>query len=80
MYAGHSELRDSARRRSPCSVRSERDELHRLSLPFVHCEFAHAMGTGPGGLEEYWDLYETYPRLAGGFVWEWIEHGDPGAR
>jgi beta-galactosidase/evolved beta-galactosidase subunit alpha len=23
--------------------------------PFVLCEYAHAMGNGPGGLTEYWE-------------------------
>jgi beta-galactosidase/beta-glucuronidase len=43
--------------------------------PFVQCEYAHAMGTGPGGLREYWEVYEAHPRVHGGFVWEWIDHG-----
>ncbi len=76
MYAGHAELRELGEEGlRPAPFAASADELHRLSLPVVHCEFAHAMGTGPGGLQEYWDLYEQYPRLAGGFVWEWIEHG-----
>ncbi len=47
---------------------------HRRALPFVLCEYAHAMGNGPGGLSEYQELFHTYPRLAGGFIWEWVEH------
>ncbi|WP_420112297.1 glycoside hydrolase family 2 TIM barrel-domain containing protein [Pseudactinotalea sp.] len=43
--------------------------------PFILVEYAHAMGTGPGGLREYEELFRTYPRLQGGFIWEWIEHG-----
>ena len=50
-------------------------DTHRRSLPFMLCEFAHAMGNGPGGLLEYRELFEAHPRLAGGFVWEWIDHG-----
>jgi beta-galactosidase len=50
---------------------------HRRSLPFVQCEYAHAMGNGPGGLTEYQELFEKYPRCQGGFVWEWIDHGIP---
>lgn len=45
------------------------------TVPFVLCEYAHAMGNGPGGLSEYQELFERYDRLAGGFVWEWLEHG-----
>lgn len=47
----------------------------RRRMPFVLCEYAHAMGTGPGGLTEYQDLFDKYPRLMGGFIWEWLEHG-----
>lgn len=43
--------------------------------PHVVCEYAHAMGNGPGGLKEYWEIFEKYPRLQGGFIWEWIDHG-----
>lgn len=43
--------------------------------PFILCEYAHAMGNGPGGLKEYWDAFYTYKRCQGGFVWEWIDHG-----
>lgn len=50
-------------------------DAHRRGLPFLLCEYAHAMGNGPGGLTEYQDAFDAHPRLAGGFVWEWIEHG-----
>jgi beta-galactosidase/evolved beta-galactosidase subunit alpha len=46
-----------------------------LPKPFIQCEYAHAMGNGPGGLQEYQDAFERYPRLAGGLVWEWFDHG-----
>jgi beta-galactosidase/evolved beta-galactosidase subunit alpha len=43
--------------------------------PFFLCEYAHAMGNGPGGLSEYWDAFWAYDRLIGGCVWEWLDHG-----
>ncbi|MGW8564912.1 glycoside hydrolase family 2 TIM barrel-domain containing protein [Isoptericola sp. NPDC055881] len=43
--------------------------------PFILCEYVHAMGNGPGLISEYEDLVDTYPRLHGGFVWEWRDHG-----
>ncbi|WP_054023822.1 glycoside hydrolase family 2 TIM barrel-domain containing protein [Bacillus sp. FJAT-28004] len=43
--------------------------------PHILCEFAHAMGNGPGGLKLYFDMFDAYRRLQGGFVWEWIDHG-----
>ncbi|MFJ8311381.1 MULTISPECIES: glycoside hydrolase family 2 TIM barrel-domain containing protein [unclassified Streptomyces] len=47
----------------------------RAQLPFILCEYGHAMGNGPGGLSEYQRLFETYERCQGGFLWEWIDHG-----
>ncbi|PAZ12261.1 beta-galactosidase [Streptomyces sp. SA15] len=47
----------------------------RRELPFIQCEYGHAMGNGPGGLADYQRLFESYDRLQGGFVWEWIDHG-----
>ena len=43
--------------------------------PLIMCEYAHAMGNSPGNLKEYWDAIETYPRLQGGFVWDWVDQG-----
>ncbi len=43
-------------------------------LPFFMCEYAHAMGNGPGNLKEYWEAIRAYPRLMGGCVWEWVDH------
>ncbi|OLF17464.1 glycoside hydrolase family 2 TIM barrel-domain containing protein [Actinophytocola xanthii] len=59
------------------ATHQESDEIGRAggALPFVQCEYAHAMGNGPGGLAEYVALFDRYPRCAGGFVWEWIDHG-----
>lgn len=43
--------------------------------PHILCEYAHAMGNGPGALKDYQEVFESYDRLHGGFVWEWIDHG-----
>lgn len=43
--------------------------------PIVLCEFGHAMGNGPGWLPEYVDAFDTFPRLQGGWIWEWANHG-----
>ncbi|WP_369173327.1 glycoside hydrolase family 2 TIM barrel-domain containing protein [Streptomyces sp. R28] len=47
----------------------------RRGLPFIQCEYGHAMGNGPGGLADYQELFEKHDRLQGGFIWEWIDHG-----
>ncbi|SHN45243.1 glycoside hydrolase family 2 TIM barrel-domain containing protein [Cryptosporangium aurantiacum] len=43
--------------------------------PFLLCEYVHAMGNGPGAIDDYEALVDEYPRLHGGFVWEWRDHG-----
>lgn len=46
-----------------------------VTRPFVQCEYAHAMGNSMGGFKEYWDLYEKYPNLQGGFIWDFVDQG-----
>ena len=41
--------------------------------PVIICEYAHAMGNGLGNFKKYWDAYDEYPRLQGGFVWDWVD-------
>ena len=53
----------------------EQGKRSNLKQPHILCEYAHAMGNGPGGFKEYQEAFYTYPRLQGGFVWEWIDHG-----
>ncbi|MEV0200743.1 glycoside hydrolase family 2 TIM barrel-domain containing protein [Nonomuraea sp. NPDC050691] len=74
MYAGHAEVEAIGRGVEDPLPDPELD-ARRRAMPFMQCEYAHAMGLGPGGLAEYQELFEKYPRLAGGFVWEWIDHG-----
>ncbi len=42
--------------------------------PLILCEYSHAMGNGPGDIQDYVDLMEQYPKFAGGFIWEWCDH------
>lgn len=74
MYASHAEVELIGRGEEPDTGDPGRD-TRRRSLPFVLCEYGHAMGNGPGGLAEYQRLFEKYERCQGGFVWEWIDHG-----
>ena len=42
--------------------------------PYFLCEYVHAMGVGPGAMEEYWDSFYKYDNLMGGCIWEWADH------
>lgn len=43
--------------------------------PFILCEYCHAMGNGPGDLEDYHNIFHSNERFCGGFIWEWCDHG-----
>jgi len=49
--------------------------LSNHTKPFLQCEYAHAMGNSVGNFQEYWDVYEHYPKLQGGFIWDFIDQG-----
>lgn len=41
--------------------------------PFILCEYSHAMGNSCGNISVYTKLFDKYPVLQGGFVWDWID-------
>lgn len=45
-----------------------------LTLPIMLCEYAHAMGNGPGDVWDYNEVFDRYPNVIGGCVWEWADH------
>ncbi|GJM64434.1 glycoside hydrolase family 2 TIM barrel-domain containing protein [Persicobacter diffluens] len=44
-------------------------------IPFVMCEYAHAMGNSTGDLSDYWEIFKKYDVLQGGFIWDWVDQG-----
>ena len=61
MYRSHDALRGTAGR-----------QKHR---PFIHVEYAHSMGNACGMIEDYLAIYEQYPRMIGGFIWDFVDQG-----
>ena len=57
------------------------DELPKLlekdggKRPMLICEYAHSMGNSTGNFKEFWDVFEEYPQMQGGFIWDWIDQG-----
>ncbi|HCD5410187.1 TPA: beta-galactosidase [Klebsiella oxytoca] len=41
--------------------------------PLILCEYAHAMGNSLGNFADYWQAFRDYPRLQGGFIWDWAD-------
>lgn len=45
-----------------------------IDMPVFLCEYSHAMGNGPGDVYYYNELFDKYPKLIGGCIWEWADH------
>lgn len=45
-----------------------------INKPFILCEYIHAMGNGPGDIEDYYNHLYHREEYIGGFVWEWADH------
>lgn len=43
--------------------------------PLMLAEYTHAMGNSNGNLDAYWDKIWNNPRMAGAFVWDWMDQG-----
>lgn len=43
--------------------------------PLILCEYAHAMGNSNGNFFKYWETFHAFPRLQGGFIWDWVDQG-----
>jgi beta-galactosidase len=41
--------------------------------PYIQCEYAHAMGNSVGNLQKYWDVFDKYDNMQGGYIWDWVE-------
>lgn len=42
-------------------------------MPYLMCEYDHAMGNAVGNLKEYWDIFRSSDNMLGGFIWDWID-------
>ena len=60
---------------SPDWIENEFLKNEKEKRPFMLCEYCHAMGNGPGDLEDYWQMFYKYDRIAGALIWEWCDHG-----
>ncbi len=76
MYTNTYAIEDMIRGRRRRSIDDEEPKLCREynKFPFFLCEYCHAMGVGPGNMEEYWDLFYEWDNSMGGCVWEWADH------
>ncbi len=59
---------------TPAQIEAYAKDPRRVK-PLVLCEYAHAMGNSMGGFREYWDMFEKYDKLQGGFIWDFVDQG-----
>ena len=59
---------------TPAQIEAYAKDPRRVK-PLVLCEYAHAMGNSMGGFKEYWDMFEKYDKLQGGFIWDFVDQG-----
>jgi len=43
--------------------------------PMFLVEYAHSMGNSDGDFQQYWEVFESNPRIQGGFIWDWVDQG-----
>lgn len=65
MYTHQDDMKEIARRKHGKSFNE---------VPFYLCEYCHAMGVGPGALEEYMQIFYSDDIFMGGCIWEWADH------
>ncbi|MBR5441892.1 MAG: hypothetical protein IKV44_02970 [Clostridia bacterium] len=65
MYTHQDDMKEIARRKHGKAFNE---------VPFYLCEYCHAMGVGPGALEEYMQIFYSDDIFMGGCIWEWADH------
>lgn len=49
----------------------EKYAMNNPAKPFILCEYSHCTGNSCGNLDQYWEVFDRYPVLQGGFIWDW---------
>ncbi len=43
--------------------------------PVILGEYAHAVANSMGHFDDYWERFNKYPSLQGGYIWDWVNQG-----
>lgn len=49
------------------------DQALQKNMPYLTCEYSHAMGNSVGNLKEYWDKIRSKSNMLGGCIWDWVD-------
>lgn len=66
---------DSRMYTGPAEVEKIALDNEKYTKPFYLCEYAHAMFNSMGSICDYNDLFDKYPNLLGGAIWEYQDQG-----
>ncbi|MGN0243875.1 MAG: glycoside hydrolase family 2 TIM barrel-domain containing protein [Lachnospiraceae bacterium] len=72
-YEGDHEHSDMYSTMYSSVYRLEQQGLTITDQPVMMCEYSHAMGNSLGNHKEYWDVFEKYDNMHGGFIWDFAE-------
>jgi len=76
MYHSPSSLEKAGKYKSTKSDYSTRlKPAQYRGKPRMVCEYAHAMGNSLGNFQKYMDVFEKYPNIIGGFIWDYVDQG-----
>ncbi len=67
--AGGEERAENARWEHLADIAARKND----DRPILTAEYAHCMGNALGNFKEYWDEFYSTKRLAGGFIWDWVD-------
>ena len=54
-------------------IKFAENHIDSLNRPFIMVEYCHAMGNSCGGLQDYMEVFEKYPQLQGGCIWDFVD-------
>lgn len=43
------------------------------NMPFMQCEYVHAMGNSVGNIYEYWEAIRSHDNIVGAFIWDFVD-------
>ncbi|MCA5004739.1 glycoside hydrolase family 2 TIM barrel-domain containing protein [Sphingobacterium bovistauri] len=47
------------------------DQKNGDKRPILFVEYSHSMGNSTGNMKDFWEIFRSYPRFIGGFIWDY---------
>ncbi len=56
-------------------LNKEKNRTAEEKMPFIWCEYSHAMGNSNGNIADNWEWVRKHDNVQGGFIWDWMDQG-----